>query len=149
MCVHLLQPLIMVFVRLHLTNKQPITNTIITNSYHVLHSNSFEMYILECALFYKCMLFFKTQWLEVQTYYHKKRYRLSLCHMQGYKISCLYKNDLKLDLWQQWKSLDKLHLNDNKTDLRFILLLYSHLNSETTLYAVKSIHNILSNGYKL
>ena len=56
--------------------------------------------------------------------------------MQGYKISCLYKNDLKLDLWQQWKSLDKLHFNDSKTNLRWILLLYSHLNSETTLYAV-------------
>ena len=144
MCVHLLQPLIMVFVRLHLTNKQPITNTVITNSYHVINSNSFNMYMLEWSqimiypdeLFYKCMLFFKTQWLEVQTYYHKKRYRLSLCHMQGYKISCLYKNDLKLDLWQQWKSLDKLHFNDSKTDLRCILLLYSHLNSETTLYAV-------------
>ena len=148
MCVHLLQPLIMVCVRLYLTNKQPITNTVITNSYHVLNSNSFNMYMLEWSqimiypdelyknIFYKCMLFFKTQWLEVQTYYHKKRYRLSLCHMQGYKISCLYKNDLKSDLWQQWKSLDKLHFNDSKTNLRWILLLYSHLNSETTLYAV-------------
>ena len=83
MCVHLLQPLIMVCVRLYLTNKQPITNTVITNSYHVLNSNSFNMYMLEWSqimiypdelyknIFYKCMLFFKTQWLEVQTYYHK------------------------------------------------------------------------------
>ena len=47
MCVHLLQPLIMVCVRLYLTNKQPITNTVIKNSYHVLNSNSFNMYILE------------------------------------------------------------------------------------------------------
>ena len=138
MCVHLLQPLIMVCVRLYLTNKQPITNTVITNSYHVLNSNSFKMYILECALriYFTNVCYFSkpNDW----KYKHIiiKWYRLSLCHTQGYKISCLYKNDLKLDLWQQWKSPDKLHLNDNKTDLRFILLLYSHLNSETTLYAV-------------